>query len=85
MELLGGYPLDNSLLDFFVYLLREETAEKQWEVWLHKPITVGFEEFKKQSTRQARVASSTMSDQEAIAHAENILKTNKFKEEKVGV
>ena len=80
MELLGDYVLGDSLLDFFIYLLKEETAEKQWEVWLHKPVTIGFDEFKKKTSQQAKHRLSSVDEKTAIKKANNILKIKNFKE-----
>lgn len=80
MELLGDYTLGNSLLDFFIYLLKEETAEKQWEVWLHKPFNIGFDEFKKKLSQQAKQKISSDDEKIAIEKANNILKMKNFKE-----
>ena len=80
MELLSDYVLGDSLLDFFIYLLKEETAEKQWEVWLHKPINIGFEEFKKKTSQQAKQKLSSADERAAIEKANNILQMKNFKE-----
>lgn len=70
----------NELLGFFIELTKTETEEKQWEVWLHKVDSIGFDEFKKKTMQQAKQKLSSVDEKTAIKKANNILKIKNFKE-----
>lgn len=70
----------NELLGFFVELTKTETEEKQWAVWLHKPINLDFDEFKKKTLQKSRQKLSTVDERAAIEKANNILQIKDFRE-----
>ena len=70
----------NELLGFFIELTKTETEEKQWEVWLHKVDSIGFDEFKKKTMQQSKQKLSSVDEKTAIKKANNILKIKNFKE-----
>ena len=82
MELLSGYPLDSTLLDFFIYLFEQENEAMLWEVWVNKDIDLSFADFKKKSMKKT-ARTKKMSQKEevrAIETAERILQIREFEE-----
>lgn len=81
MELLSSYKLDNSLLDFFIYLLETESDERLWDLWVSSDKTLSFDDFKNKIVKnKSNVRMTVEEEQEALEKAENILKLNNFRE-----
>lgn len=57
------------LVDFILYLYKQEDEEQLWSIWLHKPIEKNFEEFKKSvigEQRKKKRLKMTKEEEETI-------------------
>ena len=72
------------LLDFLIYIVEDDQEQKLWQIWLHKPIELGYDDWKR-SLKPAKVKNriSKVEEQKAFEVADRILKMKQFEELKL--